>query len=252
MFELSLVESTTERVKTQTKWYFLATMIVYTIVVSTVIILGIMLVNPQLEEQFISAALLAPPPPPPPPPPAAAPPKPRAIPRNVIKIPTGFVAPTKVPEKLPPAEADLPVVRVDPNAMGVPGGVPGGVAGGVLGGVVGGVLGSAGPVEAPPPPPPPPPKKPKRVSGGVLQGKAIRRVQPIYPPIARSARVQGAVQVEVVIDEQGNVISARVLSGHPLLRQAALDAARQWKFRPTLLSGQPIKVTGILVFNFRL
>ena len=122
--------------------------------------------------------------------------------------------------------------------------------------MIGGVLGSvAGPVEAPPPPPPkeePKKEPPRRVSGGVLQGNAIRRVQPIYPPIARAARVQGSVQIEVVIDEEGNVISATVVDGHPLLRQAALEAAQQWKFRPTLLSGQPIKVTGILIFNFKL
>jgi protein TonB len=93
---------------------------------------------------------------------------------------------------------------------------------------------------------------PRRVSGGVLQGNAIRRAQPTYPQIARTARVAGPVEVEVVIDESGHVISANIVEGHPLLRQAALEAAAQWKFRPTLLSGVPIKVTGILVFNFRL
>jgi len=120
-----------------------------------------------------------------------------------------------------------------------------------VGGVLGGV---AGPVEAPPPPPPKEEKKepPRRVSQGVLQGNAIRKVTPVYPAIARAARVQGTVQVEVVIDEEGNVISAQVIEGHPLLRQAALEAAWQWKFRPTLLSGEPIKVTGVLIFNFKL
>jgi protein TonB len=136
--------------------------------------------------------------------------------------------------------------------------VPGGVPGGVLGGVIGGVLGSTGPVTAPAPPPPSSPKveetpaKPVRVTTGVLKGIAIRRVMPDYPLIARNARLQGHVDVNVVVDEQGNVIAAEVVSGHPLLREAALRAASQWKFRPTLVSGQPVKVTGVLTFIFQL
>jgi TonB family protein len=119
------------------------------------------------------------------------------------------------------------------------------------------------PVPEPPPPPPPPPKPeptptptpvPKviRQSGGVLQGSAIRKVHPPYPPIAKAAHAQGAVQVQVTIDEEGNVIEAAVVGGHPLLREAALQAARQWKFRPTMLTGVPVKVQGILTFNFTL
>jgi TonB family protein len=90
------------------------------------------------------------------------------------------------------------------------------------------------------------------VSGGVLQGKAIKRVQPPYPPIAKAARASGAVQVQVTISETGEVIEASVISGHPLLRDAALQAARQWLFKPTELSGVPVKVQGILTFNFTL
>jgi TonB family protein len=90
------------------------------------------------------------------------------------------------------------------------------------------------------------------VSGGVLQGKAIRKVQPPYPPIARAARVSGAVQVQVTISETGEVIEATVINGHPLLRDAALEAARQWMFQPTELSAVPVKVQGILTFNFTL
>jgi protein TonB len=250
MFESSLIESTTQKVKTQTKWYFLGTMIAYFLIVSSAIIAGIMLVDNPLKEQILGATLVAPPPPPPPPPPAAAPAP--VIPKNVLVVSKAFVAPTKVLKELP--KADMPVVQVESSAgVGVIGGVPGGVPGGVMGGVVGGVIGG---VPAAAPPPKEEPKEEakvlRRVSGGVLQGNAIRRVQPTYPPIARSARVAGTVEVEVVIDEDGNVLSASVISGHPLLRQAAVEAAQQWKFRPTLLSGQPIKVTGVLIFNFRL
>jgi protein TonB len=90
------------------------------------------------------------------------------------------------------------------------------------------------------------------VSGGVLQGKAITKVQPPYPPIAKAARAAGAVQVQVTISEDGRVIEAAVMNGHPLLRDAALQAARRWTFQPTELSGVPVKVQGILTFNFTL
>jgi TonB family protein len=91
-----------------------------------------------------------------------------------------------------------------------------------------------------------------KVSGSVLQGSAIRKVPPAYPPIARAARAQGAVQVNVTVDENGNVIDANVVSGHPLLRDAAIEAARQWQFKPTLLAGEAVKVQGLLTFNFTL
>src|SRR5215510_4208571 len=90
------------------------------------------------------------------------------------------------------------------------------------------------------------------VSGGVLQGSAIRKVQPPYPPIAKAARASGAVQVQILISETGEVIDATVISGHPALRDAALQAARQWVFKPTELSGVAVKVQGILTFNFSL
>jgi TonB family protein len=90
------------------------------------------------------------------------------------------------------------------------------------------------------------------VSGGVLQGSAVKKVQPQYPPIAKAAKASGAVQVQILINEIGEVIEASVVSGHPLLRDAALLAARQWVFKPTELSGKPVKVLGILTFNFTL
>lgn len=90
------------------------------------------------------------------------------------------------------------------------------------------------------------------VSGGVLQGTALKKVSPPYPPIARAARAAGKVQVQVTISEQGEVIEAIAISGHPLLRDAAVDAAKQWVFMPTELSGVPVKVQGILTFNFTL
>lgn len=91
-----------------------------------------------------------------------------------------------------------------------------------------------------------------RRSEGVLRGSAINRVTPEYPPLARTARASGDVVVEITISEDGGVISARVISGHPLLQQAALSAAKRWTFKPTLLNNTPVKVTGILTFRFTL
>jgi protein TonB len=86
----------------------------------------------------------------------------------------------------------------------------------------------------------------------VFQGSATRRVEPTYPPLAKAARVNGSVVVEVTVDEAGNVISARALSGHPLLKDAAVNAAKGWKFSPTMLTGVPVKVIGTITFNFNL
>lgn len=97
-------------------------------------------------------------------------------------------------------------------------------------------------------PPPPAPRGP--ISGGVLNGKATRLVQPAYPAIAKAARASGQVRVQVLIDENGNVVSASPVSGHPLLQSSAAAAARASKFSPTLLSGQPVKVSGIIIYNF--
>ena len=90
----------------------------------------------------------------------------------------------------------------------------------------------------------------KTISGGVLNGKAIDLPKPAYPAAARAVRASGAVNVQVTVDENGNVVSANAVSGHPLLRASAAAAARNTKFNPTLLSGKPVKITGVLVFNF--
>lgn len=110
--------------------------------------------------------------------------------------------------------------------------------------------------DAPPPTPKPKPTEtpkpvvPKIISKGVVNGSAISLPKPPYPPAAKAVRASGTVSVQVTIDENGNVISASAAGGHPLLQQAAVSAARQAKFKPTLLSGVPVKVTGIITYNF--
>ncbi len=91
---------------------------------------------------------------------------------------------------------------------------------------------------------------PKLISGGVLNGKALQLVKPAYPAEAREAKAKGAVNVQVLIDEQGNVVSAKAVSGDLLLRAASEEAARNSKFSPVMISGIPVRVTGVIVYNF--
>jgi protein TonB len=101
-----------------------------------------------------------------------------------------------------------------------------------------------------PTPKPSPQASPIIKSGGVVNGKAINLVKPQYPAAAKSIRAAGSVNVQVLIDEEGNVVSANAVSGHPLLRQASEQAARASRFSPTILSQQKVKVTGVIVYNF--
>ena len=116
-------------------------------------------------------------------------------------------------------------------------------------------------VGEPPPPaavPTPQPKPTPRVNGPVrltstiISSKAIEKPAPPYPPVARAANMQGTVAVQIVIDEQGRVVSAKATSGPPLLMQAAVQAAYRARFTPTVLGGQPVKVTGSITYNFLL
>lgn len=185
--------------------------------------------------------LVAPPPPPPPPPPAPATALVRRV-RPVLQTPTGkLVAPTVIPKEI----ARIVEASVDLENIG---GVPGGVAGGQLGGVIGGVLGSI-PVPRPVPVTPP---KPVRVGGNVRPPRLLQRVEPLYPPLARQARLQGEVRIDAVIDATGHVVEMKVLSGHPLLARAAMEAVQQWVYEPTYLNEQPVAVVLELTVYFKL
>ena len=88
------------------------------------------------------------------------------------------------------------------------------------------------------------------VPQGVEAGKVIELPKPAYPPIARAAHASGAVEVKVIIDVDGNVIAAASISGHPLLQAAAVSAATEARFTPTKLNGEPVKVVGVIQYNF--
>jgi protein TonB len=177
----------------------------------------------------------APPPPPPPPAPRAAN-APKVVPKTVVQN-NAFVAPVEVPQEIKPEEG------LD---LGVEGGVPGGVEGGVPGGVVGGVVGGL------PDAPPPPSQQAVRVGGQIKEPKKLKNVAPVYPDIAKQARVQGVVILECTISPQGKVNDVKVLRGIPLLDQAAIDAVRQWVYTPTLLNGVPVPVIMTVTVNFKL
>ena len=187
-----------------------------------------------LPRTQLTSFLVAPPPPPPPPPPPAI----LKVIKIVRQLDTGrLMAPKVVPKEI----VELP-------SIGVVGGIPG-VPGGTFGGVIGGIIGSV-PTAAPPPPPPPVPVKevkaaaPQRirVGGNVQAAMIIRQPRPLYPPLAKSARIQGTVRFNAIIGEDGTIKNLTLVSGHPLLVAAAQDAVKQWVYRPTLLNGEPVEV----------
>ncbi len=244
MFD-DLVECSPIRKKTNAPW---------TVAVSTLIqvaLLGILILIPliyteALPRTMLTTLLVAPPPPPPPPPPPAATPVKVVKPVARLMQAGKLTAPRAIPKEVNIIkEQDIPP---DMGAAGVVGGVPGGIAGGQAGGVLGGIIGGSVGSNLPPPPKEAP--KRVRVGGQVQAARLVNRPTPIYPALARQARIQGVVRLHAVIAKDGSVVELQVLSGHPLLVQAALDAVRQWKYQPTLLNGEPVEVDTTIDVNF--
>lgn len=150
-----------------------------------------------------------------------------------------LIAPAAIPKQLSVIREATPAPDV-----GVPGSVgePGASTSAVISSLV-----SAVPNSAPPPPiqaaQPKVPSGPVRIGGVVAQANLIRQVQPIYPPLAKAARVQGVVEFSAIISKEGNIEHLQLVNGHPLLVNAAKEAVLQWKYRPTLLNGQAVEVT---------
>ncbi|HTP33287.1 MAG TPA: energy transducer TonB [Candidatus Acidoferrales bacterium] len=251
MFAQTFVEG-----KTKKTWTVLVAFIGQIVLLIVAVILP-MIYFDVLPKTTLQTMLIAPPPPPPPPPPPAAP-----APVKIVKvIPRQFdagklMAPKSVPKEIAQIkEEELPPAAS--GAGGVVGGVPGGVAGGTPGGVLGGIIGSV-PSAAPPPPPPPKkeekPAAPKRITigGNVQQAKLIRQPKPVYPPLAKQARISGVVHLAAVISANGTIQDLKVISGHPLLIPAALEAVKQWVYQPTLLNGEPVEVQTQIDVNFTL
>ena len=194
---------------------------------------------------------LAAPPPLPAPPAGSAPASPHIVhPRtHSIYSVRGLTTPNSIPKRVSQGNAGAAAA---PDLDGVAGGVPGGVVGGELGGPVGGAFGGTGTAVPPPPPQPQPTKRIVRAGSGIKAPRQTYNVDPEYPPLALEAHIRGTVVVDAVIDEQGNVVQARVVSGHPLLIGPALKAVLQWKYEPTSLNGQPISVVLQVQVHFNL
>jgi protein TonB len=198
-------------------------------------------------KQFAATFLVAPPPPPPAPPPAAAIMK-TVAPKRVFMQSGKLLAPTFIPKEV----AQIKETPLEADAFaGVTGGVPGGVPGGSMGGVIGGIIGGTN-TAIRPPAPANEHAQPMRVGGRVRAPRMIKRVAPDYPPLARQAHLSGEVVIDTVLDEQGNVTDMQVVSGPPLLYQAALTALSQWKYEPTYLNELPIAVRMIVTVRFQM
>jgi protein TonB len=243
MFEDSLIESG-GKLKTKRGW---TSLLSFTLQVG---IIGVMILIPLIFTEALPKGtslfmLVAPPPPPPPPPPAAAPVK-------IVKvIQTDIVngqlrTPTKIPKKIEMIKEDEAPPPVMASA-GVVGGVPGGVPGGQMGGVIGGIISST-PVAVPKVAAP----QRVRVSSGVVTGLKIRDSKPVYPPLARQARIQGTVVLQALISKTGDIENLQLISGHPMLAPAAIEAVKQWKYKPYLLNGEPVEVETQVQVNFTL
>jgi protein TonB len=150
--------------------------------------------------------------------------------------------PTKIPKKIEIIKEDA---APPPMTAGVIGGISSGP--GQAGGVIGGIISST-PVAVPKVAAP----TRVRVSQGVTQGLLIRKVAPSYPPLARQAHIQGSVLLQAVISKDGSIENLRVISGHPMLVPSAIDAVKQWKYKPYILNGEPVEVDTQVTVNFTL
>lgn len=202
-----------------------------------VIILGILILIPliyteALDPRLAAMSLVAPPPPPPPPPPPAIV-KTVKAPR-VVQI-SKMVAPTVIPKSVTIVKDEAPVIYSNSGA-----GVDGGT-GSVLGGILGNV--------APPPPKPAAPQR-IRVGGQVESGAILNRTQPEYPAIAKVAHISGTVVLHAIIAKDGTIQELEFVSGPPMLVKSAMDAVKQWRYKPYLLNGDPVEVETTINVDF--
>jgi periplasmic protein TonB len=234
MFD-DLVISSAKPNRTKTWWtVMLSTAVQFGIVI--LLILIPLIYTEALPKQMLTTFLVAPAPPPPPPPPAAAV---QRIVKPVVRLMHNgqMMAPTVIPKKVSMIkEEELPP---DVGNVGVLGGVQGGIAGGSAGGVLGGIIGGVG--SGLPPPPKAGPTR-IRVGGNVQQASLVRMVNPAYPPLAKAAHVSGTVVLHAIIAKDGTIQQLEYVSGPAMLMTSAMDAVRQWRYKPTMLNGEPVEV----------
>ena len=244
MFEDSLIESGGRLSGKRRNATTLLSFILQGLLLGVLILIPLIYTEALPRQQLMGFLVAPPPPPPPPPPPAAAPVK--VVQKIISEVDQGALrTPTKIPDKVKMIkEEDTPPAT---GIGGVVGGVPGGVPGGQMGGVIGGIISST-PVAVPKVATP----QRVRVSQGVSAGLLVHQVKPNYPPLARQARIQGAVVLQAVIAKDGTIQNLHVVSGHPMLAPSALDAVRQWRYKPYFLNGEPVEVETQIIVNFTL
>jgi protein TonB len=191
------------------------------------VIVGILILIPliyteALPKGMLSTFLVAPAPPPPPPPPVAVV---KTVRPKIIQ-PQTMRAPTVIPKKIEIIKEAAPDVSMGEASFGVAGGT--------------GLLGESS-VIAPPPPKPVAPAR-IRVGGNVQSAALVRKVDPVYPQIARTAHISGTVILHAIISKDGTIQELQYVSGPPLLMRSAMDAVREWRYKPTLLNGEPVEV----------
>jgi protein TonB len=242
MFEDSLMESG-GKLKTKRGATTILAFILEVLFLIVLVLLPLIFTEALPTKQLMTMLTAPPPPPPPPPPPAAAP---VIVKKIQSELDNGQLrTPTAIPKKIQMIKEDEPPPSAGP--AGVVGGVPGGVPGGAMGGVLGSVMSSV-PTAVPKAATP----QRVRVSQGVSQGLLVHKVQPEYPPIARQARIQGVVVLQALIGKDGSIQNLHVVSGHPMLTNAALAAVKEWKYKPYFLNGEPVEVETTINVNFTL
>ena len=248
LFSESMFENSSTRPRRRTM-DFLVSAAVHGFLLGAVILIPLFFTQAMDIHEFTATLLVAPPHAPAPPPPPAPVAVARAVAVRKAMLPANtLVVPKAIPKHVSEASAEADAMPEFVPGGGVPGGIPGGIPGGVIGGVLGGTPSDI----MLPPPASLAPKGPIRVGGDVKPPRIISRVEPVYPILARQARVSGDVMIEAVIDTHGNVVEMRAVSGPPLLIPAAIEALRQWKYEPTILAGQPYPVRLSVTITFRL
>jgi protein TonB len=243
VFLSALLETPTTKTLRRSPLEWAAATALHIAILATLIIVPLYTTKEAIKlSNYEDTPLVAPPPAPP------APPAGRAVAPHVTPTKPKLtytqgkvIAPVSIPKTV-----SMDNAGAAPELEGVVGGVPGGVPGGALGGVIGGT-GTSVPV---PLPQRPAARRIVHVGSSLKAPRQTYSVQPEYPPLARQARIWGTVVVNAVIDEHGNVVQARALSGHPLLIPAALKAVQQWKYEPTTLNGTPVSVEMEVTVHF--
>ncbi len=247
LFADSLLDLSTSRPRRRAG-YFILSLIGQIFAISVLLLIPLIYTDAIDLRQLNLTRLVAPPPPPAPPPPAVQPIVKSPAPQRVFMQAGRLVAPAAIPKDIAMLkEAELPPEMGVGVVGGVPGGVPGGSVGGVIGGIISGAAKGYIPIA-----PPSAPKAPIRVGGRIKAPRAISTPAPVYPPLAQQTRLQGDVVIDAVIDETGSVVEMKVISGHPLLIPAAMDALRKWKYEPTYLNEAAVPVQLLVTIRFRL